>query len=175
MKGLSLTIFPWLLLFASTAFAQQLVADGKSITFDAVKEHIISALVADWDSYSICEHVDRSNKHSYVGKLLPASELSVPEKAITARYFEVRRHAESTGIDFSFYKIQFASDMAATHALGLIRNGRTGTVADGHILTRYAAQVNGNELYIIRSQSLLDPAVRSLLESFAGTGNPIDK
>jgi len=35
-------------------------------------------------------------------------------------------------------------------------------VADGKVLTKYAARLDGRDVYIIRSQSVLDPAVQSL-------------
>ncbi|BBA37552.1 uncharacterized protein sS8_5635 [Methylocaldum marinum] len=52
-------------------------------------------------------------------------------------------------------------------ALNRIRDGKIGTVADGKVLTRYAAQLDGNNIYILRTQSFLDPAVRLFIESFA--------
>ena len=165
MRVLSLAVILLQLIFASIAVAQQ--STGDNYSFDAVKEKIISVIVAGWDSYSICEHVDRSNKPSYVGKLIPASELPASDDAIMARYFVAQRQTESTGVDFSLYRIQFASNEEAMRALDSIRTGKTGTVADGKVLTRYAVQSDGNNIYIIRTQSFLDPAVRSFLESFA--------
>jgi len=167
MRGLSLTLILLLLQlsFASIAVAQQSAGDNDS--FDAVKDKIISLIVAGQDSFSICEHVDRSNKPSYVAKLIPVSELPTSDNAIMARYFVAQRHNESTGVDFSLYRIRFASNEAAMRALNRIRTGKTGTLADGKVLTRYAVQLDVNAIYIIRTQSFLDPAVRSLLESFA--------
>lgn len=110
---------------------------------------------------------DPSNKPSYVSKLIPASELPASDDAIMARYSVVQRQTEPTGVDFSLYRIQFASNEAAMRALNRIRDGKIGTVADGKVLTRYAAQLDGNNIYILRTQSFLDPAVRLFIESFA--------
>jgi len=165
MRVLSLSVILLQLTFASNVLALQPTSNNYS--FDTVKEKIISVIVAGWDSYSICEQVDRSNKPSYVGKLIPASELPTSDDAIMARYFVVQRQTESIGIDFSLYRIQFASNEAAMRALNNIQMRKTGSMADGKVLTRYAVQLYGNNIYIIRTQSFLDPKVRSFLESFA--------
>jgi hypothetical protein len=165
MRVLSFAVVLLQLIIASIAVAQQ--STGDNYSFDAIKEKIVSVIVAEWDSYSICEHVERSNKPSYVGKLIPASELPASDDAIMARYFVAQRHTESTEVDFSLYRIQFASNEAAMRAVNCIRTGKTGAVADGKVLTRYAVQLDGKNVYIIRTQSFLDPAVRSFLESFA--------
>jgi hypothetical protein len=153
------------LIIATIAAAQESTSDNHS--FETVKDKVISAIVAGSDSYSICEHVDRSNKLSYVIKLIPANELLASDNAIIARHFVVQRHTESTGVDFSLYRIQFASNEAAMRALSRLPTEKTGTVADGKVLTRYAARLEANNVYIIRTQSFLDSAVRSFLESFA--------
>lgn len=165
MKVLRIGFILLQLIFATIAVAQQSTSDNHS--FEAVKDKVISAIIAGSDSYSICEHVDRSNKLSYVIKLIPANELPASDNAIMARYFVVQRHTESTGVDFSLYRIQFASNEAAMRALSRLPTGKTGTVADGKVLTRYAARLEANNVYIIRTQSFLDSAVRSFLESFA--------
>jgi hypothetical protein len=84
-----------------------------------------------------------------------------------ARHFIVRGQAESIGVDFSLYRIQCASDEAAMGTFERISTGKTGTIADGKVLTRYAAQLDGHNIYVIRTQSFFDPAVMSFLESFA--------
>ena len=165
MKVLRIGFILLQLILAPTAVAQQSTSDDYS--FEAVKDKVISAIVAGSDSYSICEHVDRSNKLSYVTKLIPANELPTSDNAIMARYFVVQRHTESTEVDFSLYRIQFASNEAAMRALSRLPSGKTGTLADGKVLTRYAARLEANYVYIIRTQSFLDSAVRSFLESFA--------
>lgn len=165
MRALGLAVVLLQSLLGSVAVAQQLAAADSS--FDAIKDRILSAIVAGWDSYSICEYVDRSNKLSYVGMLIPGNELPVAEGAIVGRHFVARRQSESGGVDLSLYRIQFASNEAAARALGRIRTGKSGTVADGKVLTRYAVQLDANNMYIVRTQSFLDPAARALLEAFA--------
>ncbi|MDD1621529.1 MAG: hypothetical protein LUQ11_08600 [Methylococcaceae bacterium] len=160
--GLHLTALQ--LSFAATAAEQQPATVDYSL--DAVKQKVISVIVAGWDAYSICEQVDRSNPTAYVAKLLAANQLPSSAGAITARYFVVRKQTEAVGVDFSLYRIQYASDEAAMRALNSLA-GKTGALADGKVLTRYALQLNANSLDILRTQSFLDPAMKSLLESFA--------
>ena len=165
MRAMSLALIVLQLNFASIAVAQQYTGDNN--LFDAVKEKIISAIVAGVDSYSICEHVDRANKPSYVARLIPASEMPASDDAIIARYFVVRKNTDPISVDFALYRVQFTSNRAAMRAVSYIRTGKTGTVADGEVLTRYAVQLDGNSIYIIQTRSLLDPSVRSFLDSFA--------
>lgn len=165
MKAWKIGLIPLQFIFASVAVAQQSASDNHS--FEAIKDKVISAIVAGSDSYSICEHVDRSNKPSYLIKLIPAKELPVSENAILARYFVVQKHTESTGVDFSLYRIQFPSNEAAMRAFSRLPKGKTGTIADGKVLTKYAARLEANHVYIIRTQSYLNSAAQSFLESFA--------
>ncbi|BBA37549.1 hypothetical protein sS8_5632 [Methylocaldum marinum] len=58
MRFMSLAVMLLQFVFASVTVAQQ--STGDIDTFDAVKEKVISVIVAGWDSYSICEHVDPS-------------------------------------------------------------------------------------------------------------------
>lgn len=165
MRFLRLAILVSQLFFAASAVAQQPAADDNAL--EAVKEKIISVIAAGWDAYSICEQIDHSNPPAYVGKLIPANQLPASHGAITARYFVVRKQTETAGVDFSLYRIQFASDETAKRAVNSLQAGKTGAVPDGEVLTRYALQLNANSLYILRTQSFLDPAMQSLLESFA--------
>jgi hypothetical protein len=164
MRILSFAFILLTLTSVSCAVAQQ--PAGNEFSFEAVTEEFVSIVTAGWDSYSICEYIDRSDRFSYINLLIPASELS-RQCVIMARHFVIRGQAESIGVDFSLYRIKCASDEAAMRTFEHISTKKTGTVADGKVLTRYAAQLDGNNIYVIHTQSFFDPAVVSFLESFA--------
>lgn len=165
MKALGLALIFLQLNFVPVAVAQEPATDRKLL--DVVKEKIVSAIVAGADSYSVCEHVDRANKPSYVAILMPGSEIPTSRDAVEARYFVVQKPADASIVDFALYRVQFASNREAMRAVSNIRTGITGTVADGKVLTRYAVQLDENNIYIIRTNSLLDPTIQSFLDLFS--------
>lgn len=149
----------------SAAVAQEPAADGRLL--DVVKDKIVSFVVAGADAYSVCEQVDRANKPSYIARIIAPSEIPTSPGAIVARYFVVQKDSDTRVVDFALYRVRFASDREAMRALGSIRSGKAGTVADGKVLTKYAVQMDGNDLYIVRTTSVLDAPIQSFLESFA--------
>lgn len=148
----------------ATAFAQQSGRDNLSL--DIIKDTIIPVIVEEWREYTICEHVDKRGKPSYVENLVPARELRASDEMLS-RHFTVQSQDTRSAVDFSLYRIRFASVAMAQRARNHIRKEGTGTVADGKVLTRYAVQVRGAELYVVRTSAMVQPAMQSFLVSFA--------
>lgn len=163
MKFANLIVALLSLVFISCAIAEKTAREPTSI--DAVTDEFISSVSTSWESYSVCEYRDRTEQHSYIKQLFPKTVL--PQRsAIKARHLVVQRQADSSGLDLSIYQIQFAANEEAKRAFSELSERPSGTIPDGKVLTKYAARVEGQRVYVIRTQSIFDPAVISFLKSF---------
>lgn len=163
MKFVNLIVVLLPLVFISCATAEQTAREPASI--DAVTDEFVSSVSVSWDSYSICEYRDRTEQHSYLKRLFPKSQLP-QQSAIKARHLVVQRQADSSGLDLSIYQIQFAANEEAKRAFLELSERPSGTIPDGKVLTKYAARLEGRRVYVIRTQSIFNPAVASFLKSF---------
>jgi len=138
-------------------------------TFESISEAFTASVADDWGDFSLCQYTDGTAEDAYL-KLFTPSGMFSSGHDIQAQHFLLRQHSESAGYDLGIYRITFGFQDQAQQAFAeVFTPAPQGTIADGKILTRYAARLSGKEIYLLRSKTFFDPAVKSYFDAFVET------